>query len=116
VEALVEDRISEVPVGQGAGELQCCDHQGKHAERLGACRLRIMRRQASGNVVDDGQYAVGVRLQGCQECPVRPGAGRLAGGAGSRSRRSSMLPRVGTAAAMRHPRDQEEDEPQAHDV
>jgi hypothetical protein len=31
VDALVEDVVGELPVGQGAGELQCPDHQGVDA-------------------------------------------------------------------------------------
>jgi hypothetical protein len=44
LDALVEDLIGELPVGQGAGELQRPDHQGEDAERLRACRLRVIRR------------------------------------------------------------------------
>ena len=64
LDALLEDLIGELPVGQGAGELQCPGDQGEDAERLHACPLRIVRRQAGGDVVDDGQQAVGVRLPG----------------------------------------------------
>ena len=64
MKALLEDLIGELPVGQGAGELQCPGHQGEGTERLGACRGRIVRRQAGGDVVDDGQQAVGVCLPG----------------------------------------------------
>jgi hypothetical protein len=64
VDALVEDLVGELWVGQGAGELQRPDHHGEDAERLGACRGRIVRCQAGGDVVDDGQQAIGVGLLG----------------------------------------------------
>jgi len=65
VDALVEDLVGEVSVGQGAGELEGPDHQGEDAEGLGAGRGRIVRRQAGGDVVDQDQQAVGVGLFGC---------------------------------------------------
>ena len=37
-----EDLVGELLVGQGAGELEGPDHQGEDAERLGACRGRIV--------------------------------------------------------------------------
>jgi len=64
LDALLEDVIGQLAVGQGAGELQPGGHQGEDAERLCARRLRIVRGQAGGNVVDDDQQAVGVRALG----------------------------------------------------
>src|SRR5215217_2033957 len=60
VDALLEDLVGELSVGQGAGELQGPDHQGEDAEGLGACRGRILGGQAGGDVVDHGEQAVGV--------------------------------------------------------
>ena len=42
VDALLEDLVGELSVGQGAGELEGPDHQGEDAEGLHACRLRIV--------------------------------------------------------------------------
>src|SRR6266567_4382673 len=42
LDALFEDHVGELLVGQGAGELQRPDHQGVDAERLYARRLRIV--------------------------------------------------------------------------
>jgi hypothetical protein len=61
LDALLEDLVGELSVGQSAGELERPDHHREDAERLHACRLRIVRRQAGGDVVDDDQHAVGVR-------------------------------------------------------
>ena len=47
LDALRENRVGNLPVGQCAGQLQCADHHREDAERLDACRLRIVRRQAS---------------------------------------------------------------------
>jgi len=55
LDALRENRVGDLPVGQCAGQLQCADHHREDAERLDACRLRIVRRQAGADVVDDGQ-------------------------------------------------------------
>lgn len=63
-DALFEEFVGESPVGQGAGELQRPDHHGVDAEDLLVHRARIGRCQASGDTVDDGEHAVGVRLLG----------------------------------------------------
>ena len=44
-------------------ELQRPDHHGEDTERLHACRLRIVWCHAGGDVVDDGQHAVGLVAQ-----------------------------------------------------
>jgi hypothetical protein len=92
-----------LPVGQCAGQLQCADHHREDAERLDACRLRIVRRQAGADVVDDGQQAVGVGLlDGTGATPdlVEQGGGRAPprrDGRGAESRgtraRTARLPR-----------------------
>ena len=62
MDALREDFVGAVSIGQGAGQLQCADHQREDVECLDACRLRILRRESGGDVVDDGQQPVGVGL------------------------------------------------------
>lgn len=41
-DALFQDVVGELSVGQGAGQLQCPDHQGVGAEGPGACRGRVV--------------------------------------------------------------------------
>jgi hypothetical protein len=99
LKALVEDRVGELPVGQGAGELQCSCHQGEDAERLGACRRRVVRVQAGGDVVDDGQQAVGVGAPGGFRAAaylVEQGGGRAAVGGVVAVLRRGRLCRVRT--------------------
>src|SRR5437763_6292804 len=81
LDALLEDLIGELSVGQGAGELERPDHHREDAERLRACQLLIVRRQAGGDVVDDGQQALGVRPLDCLRAAtdlVEQGGGRAA--------------------------------------
>ncbi len=68
-------------IGQGAGELRRPDHQGVDAERLRAHRLRIVGCHPGGDVVDDGQHALGVRAPGGIRAAgdlVEQGGGRAA--------------------------------------
>lgn len=62
MDAVFEDLVGEVWVGQGAGELQGAGHQGEDAEDVGACRAGIVGCEAGGDVVDEGHQGVGVGL------------------------------------------------------
>ena len=61
---LPEDLVGELSIGQRGGQLQRPDHHGVDAEHLRVRRLRIMRRQAGGEVADDRQHAVDVHPLG----------------------------------------------------
>src|SRR6266702_8957944 len=53
--------IGELPVGQGAGELQCPGHQGEDAERLAACRGWVAGCQATWPMRSSPSVALSVR-------------------------------------------------------
>src|SRR3954466_2440600 len=63
-DALFEEFVGELPVGQGAGELQCPGHHAEEAKGLEMCRGWIVGCQAGGEAVDEDECAVGVGLPG----------------------------------------------------
>src|SRR5207247_5774515 len=70
MDALLEDLVGELSIGEGAGDLERPDHQGEDAQGLHTCPIWIVRRQARSDVVDHCQQAVGVRaLCGVRRAP-----------------------------------------------
>jgi hypothetical protein len=61
LDALLEDRVGELPVGKRPRKLNRTNHHGEDGEHLSACRLGIFRRESSGEVVGGSEQAVGKR-------------------------------------------------------
>jgi hypothetical protein len=57
-DALLEDIVGELPVSQGAGNLERPDHEGEDAERPDPGGTRVIPRQALGDVIDHAHQAV----------------------------------------------------------
>src|SRR6188472_3497161 len=57
--ALGEELIGQGAVGQRPGQLQGADQQAQEGERVGSCRVGVVRLQAGGDVVGGGEEFVG---------------------------------------------------------
>src|SRR4051794_16517329 len=55
---LLEDFVCQLPVGEGAGDLKCADHQGEDTKRDCARRPGVVGCQSGGRIIDDRQLTV----------------------------------------------------------